>query len=337
MRRIVWTMSLGIVSVGADCPATAQTYAITDLGKLGGSYSLATGINATGQITGASNFHAFIYSGGQMTDLGTLGGDYSQGQGVNSSGQAAGYSTLSKGGYRAFLYSNGKMTNLGTLGGSYSVAYALNTNGDVVGSSLTSANLPHAFLWTGRRMTDLGTLGGNQPYWTTSAYGINDSLQIVGYSYLPSGTFHAFIWANGVMKDLGTLGGSYSRAFAINGTSQITGEASLAGDAQSHAFLYTSGKMTDLGALNNYSSGLGINSSGTVVGTADVKNSSGYLVYHAVIYLNGSLQDLNNLIPLNSRWVLSAATSINDSGEIVGEGTINGEQHGFVLVPKSTT
>ena len=56
-----------------------QTYSIKDLGTLGGSFSQANAINATGQIVGSSGTtgtasRAFMWSGGKMTNLGTLGG-----------------------------------------------------------------------------------------------------------------------------------------------------------------------------------------------------------------------------------------------------------------------
>jgi probable HAF family extracellular repeat protein len=41
--------------------------------------------------------------------------------------------------------------------------------------------------------------------------------------------------------------------------------------------------------------------------------------------------DLNKLIPSGSGWALSSATGINISGQIVGNGTINGQQHAFLL------
>ena len=324
----VYAGALHLVTVAL--PAAAQSYSIVDFGPS----SLATSINGNGTITGTSSSHAFVYNGGTMRDLGTLGGKYSQGQGINTAGAVAGYSTLADGTYRAFLYSNGRMVSLGTLGANYSSAYALNDAGQVVGSSITATNLWHAFLYSAGKMIDLGTLGGNQPGWSTTAAGINAIGRVVGYSYLPSGDFHGFLYANHAMHDLGTLGGSWSQAYAINSAEQITGQAYLQGNAKAHAFLYSGGSMADLGALHQYSSGLAINSSGVVVGNADVRNNTGFLVYHAVVYKNGAPVDLNKLIPPRTGWVLSAATSVNDSGEIAGYGNLRGVQHGFLLTPR---
>src|SRR5262249_45866542 len=60
----------------------SRTYSITDLGTLGGPFSDANGINASGQVVGYSyidstHAHAFLYQNGEMRDLGTLGGSYS--------------------------------------------------------------------------------------------------------------------------------------------------------------------------------------------------------------------------------------------------------------------
>ena len=61
--------------------ATNQTmYTVTDLGTLGGTFSIAVAISNTGTVSGFSNLpgdaaqHEFIWRNGVMTDLGTLGG-----------------------------------------------------------------------------------------------------------------------------------------------------------------------------------------------------------------------------------------------------------------------
>jgi len=93
--------------------------------------------------------------------------------------------------------------------------------------------------------------------------------------------------------------------------------------------------MTDRGVLNDvYSEGGAINTFGMVVGRASIKNNTGYLVYHAVIYSNGKAIDLNRLVPAGSGWILEQATRINDTGQIVGFGKIHGQNHGFLLTPQ---
>ena len=43
--------------------------------------------------------------------------------------------------------------------------------------------------------------------------------------------------------------------------------------------------------------------------------------------------DGNDLIPADSGWALQDATGINDAGEIVGDGVIDGQDHAFLLTP----
>jgi hypothetical protein len=45
------------------------------------------------------------------------------------------------------------------------------------------------------------------------------------------------------------------------------------------------------------------------------------------------MQDLNDLISSDSGWVLVWASAINRAGQITGWGTINGENHAYVLNP----
>jgi probable HAF family extracellular repeat protein len=84
-----------------------------------------------------------------------------------------------------------------------------------------------------------------------------------------------------------------------------------------------------LGALSGqgWSSAFGINDVGQVVGW------SGFTAF--LWTRENGMQDLNSLIPSNSGWSLSLATAINVRGQITGQGTINGQQHGFLLTPVS--
>ncbi len=319
---------------------SAATYTITDLGTLGGVESIATAINPSGEITGGATnssgaYHAFLYVGGYMTDLGTLGGPSSQGQGINRSGIIAGYAQLPPGPvtggwpphpvslYSGFIDSNGSMSSLGVPGGA---AYAINNAGQVVGECSGGA-----CLFTDGTSTSLGSLGGTSGQ--TQATAINSSGEVVGYSYLPDGNFRGFFWINGTMTALGTLGGDWSQAYGINDAGQLTGIAYTTGNLGAHAFIYTDGVLKDLGTLGGaYSTGTSINSAGVVVGYATPANPNA-TGYHAFVYAGSKMHDLNSLIPPSSGWVLEAANAINDSDEIVGYGTIHGEEHGFLLTP----
>ena len=107
----------------------AQVYNITDLGTLGGKNSFALGINALGQVIGASDTaagqsHAFLWTkAGGMQDLGTLGGSVSKAFGINASGQVVGWSAIADKSVHAFLWTKGSgMRDLGTLKGRSSYA-----------------------------------------------------------------------------------------------------------------------------------------------------------------------------------------------------------------------
>jgi len=296
----------------------AVDYKLTNLSALAGMNSSASGMNATGQVTGEDSAgHAYIYSNGSLADLGTLGGTISDGTAINASGQVTGVaSTTGNAGSHAFLYSNGHMSDLGTFGGTLSAGLAINANGQVTGYADFSTGTPEAFLYSNDQMTGL-SLGGTYSY----GYAINDSGQVTGESTTRNNAAdHAFLFHSGQVTDLGTFGGTMSGGAAINASGQVTGSTSTSGNALQPAFLYSNGQTTNLGTLGGtISNGAAINVSGQVAGLA---YTSGNTAYHAFIYNNGQMTDLGTLGGTNSD-----AYAINDSGQIVGWADISGSSN----------
>ena len=303
-------------------------YIVTDLGPWGGSGTglRPNGINNAGQFTGASypTGHAFVSTAGVITDLGTLGGTGSSGIAINNSGQVAGNSTTAQGATHGFLYSNGAMTDIGTLGGrSGSQVSGINSTGQIVGTSYTGAD-QRAFVYSGGVMTDLGTLGGASSH----ALGINDSGKIIGFSETSSNpgpsVLHGFVYSGGVMTDLGGF-----RPTGINSAGDMAG--TTFDGAATHAVIYSAtGVITDLGTLGNYGSYIGttaINDLGQVIGTSSTPGGS----LDGFLYSGGTMTDLNSLISPNSGWNLQSPYGINNHGDNVGVGYLNGVAEGFVL------
>ena len=200
----LFLISLFIVT-GQGEGSAAETYAITDLGTLGGPTGFATGINSKGKVVGwswpigSTIDHAFLWdSVGGMLDLGTLGGVYSEAWDINDKGQVVGLAQTVDGTYHAFLWDVvGGMQDLGTLpGGVWSAAYGINGAGQVVGGATHADGSAHGFLWDAAGgMRDLGTLPGST---FGAANDINDVGQVVGYveteDVAGNVILHAVLW-----------------------------------------------------------------------------------------------------------------------------------------------
>jgi probable HAF family extracellular repeat protein len=134
------------------------------------------------------------------------------------------------------------------------------------------------------------------------------------------------------MPDLGTLTGAFSSAAAINDAGVIAGSSDDS-NFVSHAVIFQNNRVIDLGVPSDFtsSSANALNNNGVVVGAASAGSYRG--ISHAFVAQNGSITDLNRLIPGNSGpWVLQTATGVNDAGEIVGTATFNGtEGRAFLL------
>lgn len=344
LMKVSWNLwiAVSVCFMAVTLTGTAQpaSYTIVDLGTLGGTASYAYDVNIHGDVVGTSTTstgetRAFLYQNGSMTNLGVLDGtnNYSQAFGINDAGVVVGVSTQngSAVGSRPFAYSAGTMTFVGSLGGNYGWANEINNSGQIVGISAKSNGITHAFVKAFGSMIDLGSLSTTNDY--SIAYGINDLGSVAGYSTIGPNFSDAFLYHNGSMQDIGNLGG-FSRGFSVNNSDHVTGSSIVDGNGNEHAFLWHDGTLSDLGTTGGAvtSHGLGINNLDQVVGTLVFDLNHGEL-NHGFLYSNGNMIDVNTLLPQNSGWVLRDAQAINDVGQIVGFGIINGQERAYLLSP----
>jgi probable HAF family extracellular repeat protein len=334
-----------ILVQGPTAATPPGPYILTDLGTLGGTSAQAQEINGTGQVVGystttlASQARAFLWQNGTMTNLGTLGGSASFANGINSFGQVAGSSTLVPGGFaqRAVLWDGSSMTNLtpDLPSSSASAAYAVNDARHVVG--VISSSFPAPFVWRNGVVKQLDDLHGGGGY----AYDVNNNGQVVGSAFsadlTPLGAMqHAVLWQNDVISDLGLLPGDQdSAAVAINSFGQIAGSSGRTDpdtyESTYRAFVYSGGVMTPIPAPSSEAYASDINDAGVVVGT--MRAGGGFSTFHAWIYSDGVVTNLNTLIP-PAGLHLMAANGINDGGQITGVAIdAQGRSHAFLLTP----
>jgi probable HAF family extracellular repeat protein len=302
-----WTSSGGLETLNG-----VSANAINDNEQIAGNTKTGTFSNTQ---TGA-----FSYNG---TTFNTIGSENTA-QGINQLGQIAG--------------SQVKVNPFGRTNGTNPAIYDLDTQSWSVADVTTFRSRGRRKgVYAGlMRLTDINDSGiavGNKSF-SGLIYSIKPFILLPGaqtaeflsWSVIPyGGTARAI---NNLNHFVGTTGhrflGSKSARTVYN-----------------HAYFYdyNNADFVDLGtlsgAVDSVSSANDINESDQVVGSStlfEVVNTR--LVprtSHAFIWENGTMTDLNDLIPTNTGWVLVSATAINDNGDIVGLGIKNGVTRGYVL------
>jgi probable HAF family extracellular repeat protein len=300
-------------AAGADAKASGPPgYEVTSLGTLGGSFSIAFGINDAGDVAGGANDadeieRSFLWRNGTMTNAGSLGGNGNSA--MNARGELAGLSetmdldpngedVCGLGTHRvclATLWRQGRMRALPTLGGVNAGAATINDRGQAVGFAETAvrdascatgtpfqAFRYKAAMWeSSGAIRALPPLAGDE---VSVAIGSNSRDQVAGASGSCARTSisgliggpHAVLWDRGVAIPLDPQGSDYaiSTAAAVNDAGQVVG--GTRSDAL-HSFLWTraTGKR-DLGTVEEDlgSFATGINARGQVVGVSCVNDAA---------------------------------------------------------------
>jgi len=295
------------------CVEAARSYRLTDLGSLSPVAINAVGQIAGNKSINGATQHAFLWTQGVALDLGTLGGSNSVALGLNNHGDVVGRSDLYPGfgNKGAFVYRNERMIALANLGRGDSAANGINDNGVVVGYSdsgtgssgatiravywddpltvhslSTKASYANAIngtnaivggdgysvLWSAGNAVTAGGFGGIP----TEAVSINDIGEVVGRSRVLSPNpydvrYKAYLWRTGNSVDIVGNAPGYSLASDINNRSQVVG--SYLG--YSRAFIWEEGALVDLNSLLLdagdwiLQSAVGINDSGQIIGFAN--------------------------------------------------------------------
>jgi uncharacterized membrane protein len=298
-------------------------YSITDLGTLSGqSSSVATSINNQGQVVGISYNSSDGYFTQVLTGSALPPRFFQTGSGAES-----------------FLYSNGQMAQINPTGG---LATSINDSGQVVGGQNSSINDAGQYVGgpnAGIQIENPGTtswlVSGSATTTLPSLflpYSINNSGETAGYLLVNAhggDDSHPAIYQNGQVTDLFSkvASGQYyeSAAVAINakGDLLITVQP-MGGAEQSYLYHANTGLVTNLTALPG--------GSGMI---AAALNSSDQAVGNGFLFANGAIQTLAGLLPSSSGWSNLNATGINDAGQIVGQGTYDGQQVAFLMTPEA--
>lgn len=250
--------------------------------------------------------------------------------GINNRGQIVGEGNGAAGG--PVLWQNGQAVDVNTLlpsssGWQLQSSAGINDNGDIVGYGTLNGDPLHGYLLK---------KGAGGSYTITDlsnkfvATGVNNEDQIVGGGNGATGG--PILWQNGQAVDLNTLlpsnsGWQLQSAAGINNRGEIVGYGTLNGQVK-HAYrlLKNPNGGYTTADLGGQFVATGINDQDQIVGGGNGASGG------PVLWQNQGLIDVNSLLPAGSGWLLQSASGIDNSGDIVGYGTLGGQLlHAYLL------
>ena len=358
LKQTVAAVGLAFCLMTIADAATSITYTVggwqitaTDLGLLpGGSASGANAINNQGRIVGlatdsAWNLQRPVWDAntGAVIDLADNFDPASTAipEHFNDSGEMVGTESINQNIYYG-VYWNPAGQAFGLLplagaepfyGSRHTKAHGINSLGQIAGAGKDTVNFSvHAVLWLNKDTPgqDLGFLGKGAYVDYSEAYGINDFGHVVGNSALGT-AMRGFLWRNGIMINLAALSGTASEgtsASALNNKGLAVGKSNLYPVTWRYdvANLSSTPVVQQLPIPSGFFTAqpTAVNDSADVAGYAGSPNIDA----HAILWRNRQAIDLGV-------WPgghYSVANKINNLGQIVGTGTIAGDNLDHALM-----
>jgi len=330
-------LGIALALVAAGPAAAAPGYTITELKPLHGNMSYTRDVNLAGQATGvmtdesASTFayRGFFYSPkGGVVDIGSLGGRNTFAVALNDAGLVTGWSQTASGAAHAFVFTPGVgMRDLGPSG-RRSFGNDIGASGNVIGGVLPG---DHAFVWSssaGMRNVGAGNMAAFN--FQGDVFGDRRGSSIVpGMWQPPYSTFVPFGPAPTSFAGAEVSGGNLFRHAAGTFLGRGSGrDAAFYWDGHSYRNLTPAGmRAASAGSLND--------ADNVVVNASDTRGAGLPFLFRLPSSPPVTGASLN---PTGSAFSsLLEFSSIDDVGDIGGNGRVGGEIHGFVLTPSFVT
>ena len=276
----------------------------------GGTFSLVTGLNDRGQVTGygdtADGSAAFVWRAGVRTELPSPGIGQARTAGINAAGTVIGSDVDAASGQpRGFLWRDGRFTDLGPL-----QPALINDAGVVVGTVPAADGADRVVRWQRGVRTDLGPLGvpgSGRPYLAD----LNRRGDLAAYASTGTG-YRAYVrpaGATGWRPLPGLPGATDVRVSALTERGVAVGTSDTGPGTPQRAVRWTGGAAYALPTLGGgTSAAVDVNDRGDVSGFSVTPAGEA----HAVAWRRGVLVDLG---PAGAD---SGAGAINQAGQLIG-------------------
>ena len=330
-------MAAAVALLSLPVHAGGVFFTVQSIPEVGGTAPMKFGqgmaINSVGQVVGAVNGRAFLYSpatgtvdiGDASASLFSTASAISDPVGPLERVVIAGGSSDFDGPLAAgFVQSRSNL--LGTVSSSQ-FSDPLSTRLAV--SGVNSAGTLVGWLIRGDKSAAFSRAASGQVTLLTDfsnamseARGINNAGQVVGTASVNNQPAHAVIFEGGAVRDLGTLGNGNSRGMAINQNGWVVGDYNVFGEG-THAFVHHDGVMQRVGAGLESGPGTGtygtaLNNQGQVVGNIWKDNGFNASFLHSA---SGGDVDLS-LHSLDAQGLpvhVTLVAGINDLGQMVAK------------------